>query len=252
MSSINHKPSLLNVILHKIFSWFFRLYGWLTQRLYHEFAWAYDLVSWGVSLGQWDAMRRIALDYIVGERVLEIGFGTGELLPEMLKRGYRVTGLDSSIQMHRVTRHKLFRQNIDVMLVRAETQVMPFAERSFDSIISTFPAGYIHDPKTWHEFKRVIGNRGRIIVSGTVIWRTGRKPLPDNRGASWEALRQPLLRCEELATQAGLKIEIDYRQHKGWTVPVIIAKLGSPSSRTSQPAADCGFRHTRGEGINYH
>jgi len=30
-----------------------RLYVWATERLYQELAWAYDGVSWLVSLGHW-------------------------------------------------------------------------------------------------------------------------------------------------------------------------------------------------------
>lgn len=54
-------------------------YYWLAERLYNELAWAYDPVSWLVSLGQWDVWRKGALDYLTGKRILEIGFGTGEL-----------------------------------------------------------------------------------------------------------------------------------------------------------------------------
>ncbi|MCS6844103.1 MAG: hypothetical protein NZ528_07260, partial [Caldilineales bacterium] len=56
---------------------FARLYLWATQRLYNEFAWAYDAVAWLVSGGRWDRWRRLALDYVVGQPILEVGFGTG-------------------------------------------------------------------------------------------------------------------------------------------------------------------------------
>jgi ubiquinone/menaquinone biosynthesis C-methylase UbiE len=64
-------------------TWFARLYLWATHRLYDEFAWAYDLASWLVSLGRWSGWRRRALDHVVGQRVLEVGFGTGGLLLEL-------------------------------------------------------------------------------------------------------------------------------------------------------------------------
>jgi len=82
---------------------------WATYRLYHEFAWAYDVVSWLVSLGHWAGWRRIALDHVIGRRVLEVGFGTGELLIEMACRDLHVYGLECSPAMQRVTARKMVR-----------------------------------------------------------------------------------------------------------------------------------------------
>ena len=78
-----------------------------TELLYHSFAWAYDLVAWLVSFGQWAQWRRDSLDYLQPGSVLEVGFGTGELLIEMSEMGLNVVGVELSPQMHRVTRRKL-------------------------------------------------------------------------------------------------------------------------------------------------
>lgn len=53
------------------------------QRLYHEFAWAYDGVSRLVSGGEWRSWQRAVLPYIQSSPVLEIGFGTGYLLLDL-------------------------------------------------------------------------------------------------------------------------------------------------------------------------
>ena len=47
--------------------------------LYNELAWSYDLVSWAVSLGQWRTWGRASLRYLLGPRVLEVAFGTGDI-----------------------------------------------------------------------------------------------------------------------------------------------------------------------------
>ena len=153
-----------------------RLYLWATERLYNEWAWAYDLVSWVVSLGRWSHWRRMALEYVAGGRVLEIGFGTGELLIEMAERGWFRLRAGSSAAMHRVTAGKMRRRGIWAPRIRGCAQALPFADGSLDVLIATFPAGYILSPDTLQEAARVLrdpesaraGLGGRLIVAGFV------------------------------------------------------------------------------------
>ena len=72
---------------------------WLAERLYNELAWAYDPASWLISLGKWAAWRKEVLPFIAGRQVLEIGFGTGELIIELARRGFAVYGLERSQTM---------------------------------------------------------------------------------------------------------------------------------------------------------
>jgi len=243
---IEQEKSRQNILL----SWFIRFYGWLTQRLYHEFAWAYDPVSWLVSLGQWDPVRNIALNKLVGRRILEVGFGTGELVMRMKDAGYRVTGLDRSPQMHAVTLRKLKKKGYQVPLVRAVTQNLPFINSGFDTIVSTFPAGYILDPATWSEMARVLrsvtandvlgspggGFPGRIVVIGAFVWRgrledassdASEDGLEDGPrvGAKAEQVRIRFTeQFEQLCNGAGLRFSLETHRHNNWIVPVIIAE----------------------------
>lgn len=146
-----------------------RLYRWAAHRLYNEFAWAYDPVSWVVSLGHWDGWRVEALDHVPPDaRVLEVGFGTGALLREMAARGFRACGLDLSPAMHRITTRKLRRRELRIPRVRGITQALPFAGDSFDAVIATFPAEYILAPETLRDVARVLSPGGRFVVAGLV------------------------------------------------------------------------------------
>ena len=64
--------------------------------LYHELAFTYDAVAWLVSLGQWQAWGRTALDRVRGPRVLEIGHGPGHLLIALARSGRQPIGIDLS------------------------------------------------------------------------------------------------------------------------------------------------------------
>jgi ubiquinone/menaquinone biosynthesis C-methylase UbiE len=221
-------------------TWLGRLYIWATYRLYHEFAWAYDAVSWLVSLGGWSGWRLSALNYLTGERILEIGFGTGELLSEMAMRGLEPVGLDVSPAMHRVTARKLARRALDAPRVSGLVQAMPFGDESFDSIVSTFPAGYILEPATLRETARVLSppdpatgtGGGRLIVVGLVVaidvpvWSRAMRFLFGVQGGA------VLERFTGLAEAAGLHVDI-LEQGTGRTrLPVVVAErqhaFGSP------------------------
>jgi ubiquinone/menaquinone biosynthesis C-methylase UbiE len=209
-----------------------RLYLWATERLYHELAWAYDTVSWLVSLGRWSRWRRMALDYVAGGRVLEVGFGTGELLSEMARQELQGIGLDPSPAMHRVTARKLQRRGLAVPRVRAIGQRAPFAAGCFDAVVSTFPAGYILDSETLHEAARLLrtpdigtgDGGGRLIVVGMVVEMDSqllRRAVRLLFGAPVESV---VARFDTMAETAGLRVRFVQRDG-GWVhVPVLIAE----------------------------
>ena len=193
-----------------------RLYLWATERLYNEWAWAYDLVSWVVSLGRWSQWRRMALEYVTGGRVLEIGFGTGELLIEMAERGWSVCGLEPSAAMHRVTAGKMRRRGIWAPRIRGCAQALPFADGSLDVLIATFPAGYILSPDTLQEAARVLrdpdapgpGLGGRLIVAGFVSKAGGAALQGAAPGGGGRSGENALQRWMQAATAAGFEVTV--------------------------------------------
>ena len=217
-------------------TWLGRLYIWATYRLYSEFAWAYDLVSWLVSLGRWSGWRLSALDQITGQRVLEVGFGTGELLSEMAVRGLAPVGLDASPAMHRVTARKLARRALDVPRVSGVVQAMPFPDERFDSIVCTFPAGYILEPATFCETARVLSppdpatgkGGGRLVVVGMVVaidvpvWPRAMQFLFGVQGGA------VFERFTGLAQAAGLQVDILEQGNGRMRVPVVVAERQHP------------------------
>ena len=156
---------------------FFRL-------LYNQFAWTYDWVAWGVSLGQWKAWGRTAIPHLDGERVLELAHGPGHLLVSLADRGLAPIGLDLSPYMGSLAQRRLAQAGLPVPLVRARAQALPFRNRCLDSVVAAFPTEFILNPVTLREVGRVLRDPdpagrmpgGRLVVVG---WARlgGRDPI---------------------------------------------------------------------------
>lgn len=150
-----------------------QIYLLLYRLLYNEMAWAYDAVSWAVSLGRWDDWRRAALPYVRGDRILEIGFGTGALLPLLSIGPRRVVGIEPSAAMQRQTAAKLNTREKKLPLVQGTAQELPFASAVFDTIVCAFPASFILDPRTHREFARCLRPGGRTIIVEVTLAESG-------------------------------------------------------------------------------
>jgi ubiquinone/menaquinone biosynthesis C-methylase UbiE len=217
-------------MLRKIFQWILKAYIWATHRLYNEFAWAYDIVSWFVSLGQWSKWRHKALEHVAGRNVLEIGFGTGELLIEMAAQNYEVVGLDNSNAMHTITRRKLNRHGIEAARVRARAQETPFRSKSFDSIISTFPAEYILHLETLFEVARLLRDPdpeasfsgGRLIIAGSSLHTSSPLLRQKMKKILGRAPSDIFAEFEKLAEKAGFNTRIIFENNKCISAPVIV------------------------------
>ncbi len=149
------------------------------HHFYHTLAWTYDFVAAVVSIGRWNNWTQAVIPFIEGTRVLEIGYGPGHLQRILQTRGLFAVGLDESRQMA-----YLAKRNTDgsARLTRGLAQSLPFPSQTFDSVISTFPAEYIFDPRTLSDVYRVLRNGGRFIIL-PFAWIVGRSYL--DRIAAW-------------------------------------------------------------------
>ena len=135
--------------------------------LYNEMAFTYDLVSAVVSLGQWPAWQRAALDHIAAEpgaRVLELAHGTGRMQIALRSAGYHTTAIDLSREMGRLARQRALRWGYRPALSRARAEMLPFAASQFDAVVSTFPTEFIISPHTLAEVVRVLRPGGQLVV----------------------------------------------------------------------------------------
>lgn len=154
-----------------------RIVAWGFEQLYHQMAWSYDAVSWGVSLGRWQQWQQAVLPFIIGPRVLEVAHGPGHLLLALHQAGYQVTGLDQSAQMGRLARARLQDALANVGLARGQAQALPFASNVFDCLVVTFPTRFILETTTWQAAARVLRPGGRLLILPAARL-LGRGPAP--------------------------------------------------------------------------
>lgn len=195
------------------------------QLLYREMAWSYDVVSWIVSLGRWRDWQRVAMRYAHGPRVLDLAFGTGNLMLDWYTAGAMPVGVDLSPQMARIAAGKLRARDLPLALVRGRAQALPFADAAFDGVISTFPAEFIVQRVVMKEVARVLRPGGRfVVVLGASL--TGRDLL--SRLIEWlyfiTGQRPPLPPAEELALPAGLVVRWEEVPGDGWVAQILVGE----------------------------
>lgn len=151
----------------------FRLLRFAFHLFYNPFAFTYDFVSAFVSRGRWRQWTRAAIPRITGMRILEVPCGTGNLQIDMRVAGYTPIGVDLSTSMLSITYGKLERLGKRALLVRARAQALPFPNGWFDSVVMTFPPGFVYDPSAFGELDRVLDDRGRLIWVDGAQFKSG-------------------------------------------------------------------------------
>jgi ubiquinone/menaquinone biosynthesis C-methylase UbiE len=132
--------------------------------LYHPLAWMYDPVSRAVSRGRWSDWQLASCAELEGQQILELAFGTGNMLANLHSAGYHPVGLELSPSMVRLARRKLEQRGVALPLVRGRVQSLPLSCASFDSVLCTFPGDFIVAPATLAEIARVLRPGGRAVI----------------------------------------------------------------------------------------
>jgi phosphatidylethanolamine/phosphatidyl-N-methylethanolamine N-methyltransferase len=134
------------------------------EGVYDKLAKVYDLI-FGPTLhpGRLQAIQRMNIQ--PGERVLEVGVGTGinlSLYPKLCS----VTGIDFSGSMLEKARERTAKKSIrNVRLLQMDAADLKFADDSFDIVYAPYLISVVPDPvKVAREMRRVCRPGGRVIV----------------------------------------------------------------------------------------
>jgi SAM-dependent methyltransferase len=109
-------------------------------------------------------LRRAVVPQAQGE-VLEIGCGGGLNFP-LYRRGQvrGVTGVEPAPPMLDRARQAVERSTVPVELVEAAAEALPFPDRSFDTVVTTFTLCSVRDHgASLAELRRVLRPNGRLI-----------------------------------------------------------------------------------------
>lgn len=133
------------------------------EGVYDKLAKVYDL-TFGPALhpGRLQAIQRMNIQ--PGERVLEVGVGTGinlSLYPKLCS----VTGIDFSGSMLEKARERAARKDMkNVRLLQMDAADLKFADDSFDIVYAPYLISVVPDPiKVAQEMRRVCRPGGRIV-----------------------------------------------------------------------------------------
>jgi phosphatidylethanolamine/phosphatidyl-N-methylethanolamine N-methyltransferase len=133
-------------------------------RVYENIAWGYDLV-FGPTLhpGRVDAIKRMGIK--PGDRVLEVGVGTG-INVDLYPADCAVTGIDLSSSMLEKARERVARRGVrNVRLLQMDAANLKFADDSFDIVYAPYVISVVPDPvAVTREMRRVCRPGGRIVI----------------------------------------------------------------------------------------
>ena len=133
-------------------------------RVYEKLANVYDLI-FGPTLhpGRLVAIDRMAIK--PGDRVLEVGVGTG-INTSLYPTTCHVTGIDLSTSMLEKARERVEREGLkNVRLLEMDAASLTFADSSFDIVYAPYLISVVPDPvQVVREMRRVCRPGGRIIV----------------------------------------------------------------------------------------
>jgi ubiquinone/menaquinone biosynthesis C-methylase UbiE len=125
-----------------------------------------------------------------GERILDVGCGTGVFTLNILASGTRVTGLDISIPMLKRAKHKT--EGYPFRVAAGDMSFLPFVDGCFDKVVSMTALEFIEDGRAAvADLFRVTRKGGTIVVTtlnSLSPWAARRKQAADKGHSLFEQM----------------------------------------------------------------
>jgi SAM-dependent methyltransferase len=112
---------------------------------------------------------RVVVEYAAptaGERVIDVGCGTGNAALLAAERGAGVTGVDPAARLLEVASQRAAARGLEAQFVRGEAEALPIDDGDADLVLSVFGVIFASDPReAVAEMARVTAPDGRIVLS---------------------------------------------------------------------------------------
>ena len=193
------------------------------------------LMEWVMAGDPFTRLRAALLAEVQGN-VLELGIGTGLNLPQYPRTVTRLDAVDPAPLLPLLVARRSASQSFPVCIQQVAAETLPFQDRSFDFIVSTWTLCTIQHPLTaLREARRVLKPQGRLL-----FLEHGRSE--DRRIAAWQDRLNPIqnvIGCgcnlnrpiDQLIAEAGLTIiRLDRFQMEG--VPRLAGEMYQGTARS--------------------
>jgi SAM-dependent methyltransferase len=131
-------------------------------------------IDWGIGHYEDTAARlepaaRVVVERaapVGGERVVDVGCGTGNAALLAAERGAAVTGVDPAERLLAVARETAAARGLDATFAAGEAAALPLEDGAADVVVSVFGVIFAPDPRAAAaEMARVTAPGGRIVLS---------------------------------------------------------------------------------------
>jgi len=161
-----------------------------------ERSWNQTSPTWGIWALPESELRLLPPD-MTGQKAIELGCGTGYVAAWMSRLGAEVVGIDNSSSQLETAARLAAEHRIEIELIHASAEDVPYADATFDFAISEYGAAIWCDPYKW------IPEAYRLLKPGGLLTFLGTHPLavvttPLDGAPCNEGLHRPYFGLHEL------------------------------------------------------